>query len=138
MESKKAREELTRMTLLNFRRVERRRTSRAAMCINVLVHGEAEGGEKFKHWTRTVSVSAHGGVVVLETPMAAGQMFQVMNEYNGKNALAKVVSVRKVSEGQMQAAFAFVEGGEKFWSMAFPAPGARPLRRLVPRVASGS
>ena len=125
------------MSLLHFRRVERRRTTRATMSMNVLVHGEAEALGKFRFWTRTVSVSAHGGVVVLEAALEVGQEFQVVNEYNGKKALARVVSVRKLRDGQAHAAFSFEEGAEKFWSMAFPAPGAKPLRRLVPRTASG-
>ncbi len=125
------------MSLLHFRRVERRRTTRATMSMNVLVHGEAEAQGKFKYWTHTVSVSEHGGVVLLEAALEVGQEFQIVNEYNGKKARARVVSVRKLRDGIMQAAFAFEEGAEKFWSMAFPAPGAKPLRRLVPRTASG-
>ena len=106
------------------------------MCMNVLVYGETGPGEKFKYWTRSVSVSAHGGVVLLEATLSVGQAFQVMNEYNRKKAKARVVSVRTLRDGRVQAAFEFSEGGEKFWSMAFPVPGARPLRRLVPRTAS--
>ena len=110
---------------------------RVAMSINVLVFGEAEAGEKFKYWTRTVSVSGHGGAVVLEGTLEVGQKFELMNEYNNKKAQAKIVSVKNMRDGQAHAAFEFVEGGEKFWSMVFPAAGAKPLRKLVPRVVNG-
>lgn len=104
--------------------------------MNVLVFGEDVTGEKFKCWTQTISVSAHGGVLLLEAPLGVGQGFQLMNEYNGRKARARIVSVRNLREKQAHAAFEFVESGENFWSMAFPAPGAKPLRRLVPRVAN--
>ena len=55
------------MALLHYRRIERRRTGRATMCINVLVYGEHVSGEKFRYWTRSIAVSGHGGVVLLET-----------------------------------------------------------------------
>ena len=125
------------MSLLHFRRVERRRTARAAMCMSVLVYGETGAGAKFKYWTKSVSVSAFGGVVALEVMMPVGQVFQVTNEHNGKQARAKIVAVRQTREGQVHTSFEFTEGAEKFWGMTFPPAGAKPLRRLVPRVAQG-
>jgi hypothetical protein len=127
------------MSLLHFRRVERRRTRRAVMCINVLVFGEIDGGEKFRYWTRSVSVSGHGGVILLEQELLVDQVLHVMNEYNGKKATARIVAVRSTQEGHVQAAFEFIEGGERFWSMTFPAAGARPMRRVAgPTGAVGS
>jgi hypothetical protein len=124
------------MSLLHYRRVERRRTARASVCMQVLVCEEPRAEQKFKFWTRTVSVSAHGGVFLLEGPLEVGQRFQLMNEFNMRTVLARVVSVRKVGE-QAHAAFEFIDNGENFWSMVFPASGAKPLRKLMPRVANG-
>lgn len=126
------------MSLLHYRRVERRRTARASVCMQVLVCEETGAEQKFKFWTRTVSVSAHGGVLLLEVPLEVGQRFQLMNEFNMKTARARIVSVRDVGEKQAHAAFELMANGENFWSMVFPAPGAKPLRRLVPRVANGT
>ena len=125
------------MSILHFRSIERRRTVRVAMCMNVLAYGETKEGEKFKFWTRTTSVSAHGGVMALETVLDAGQVFQLMNEYNMKKARARIVSLRRGREGKINAAFEFVEGGERFWSMAFPASGTRPLRKFVCKPGGG-
>lgn len=121
------------MSILHFRSIERRRTARVAMCMNVLAYGETGEGEKFKFWTRTTSVSAHGGVLVLEAALGVGQQFQLMNEYNLRKASARVVALRRGREGQVNAAFEFVHGGERFWSMSFPPAGARPLRRSAGR-----
>jgi c-di-GMP-binding flagellar brake protein YcgR len=125
------------MSLLHFRRIERRRSTRAAVCMDVQLQGKTEAGEQFKYTTTTVSVSRHGGVVVLVESLEVGQGFHLVNEYSDKKAEAKIVFVRKTRAGQTQAAFEFVQGGENFWSMVFPAPGAKPLRRIVPRMANG-
>jgi len=107
------------------------------MTMDVLAYGDKEKDEKFKFWTRTVSVSAHGGMINVEEALNVGQIFHLMNEFNMKKAQARVVSVRKGKEGQLQAAFEFVKGGEGFWSMVFPAAGAKPLRRNLARQANG-
>lgn len=123
------------MALIHFRSKERRRTARVTLSMSVQVQGENGDGEKFKFQTQTVTVSGHGGMMVLQESMCAGQSFGITNEYNGKKAKAKIVSLRTTREGKVHGAFEFVEGGERFWSMAFPAAGAKPLRRLVPRMA---
>jgi hypothetical protein len=120
------------MGLLHFRRVERRRTARATVSMNLLVYGQNSAGEKFRYWTRTVSVSEHGGVL-LEAALPTGQLFHVVNEYNGRKATATIVGVRNGANGQVMASFQFAEGGENFWSMTFPLSGAKPLRKFVAR-----
>jgi hypothetical protein len=125
------------MSLLHFRRIERRRTARATVCMKLLVYGETSQGEKFKYWTRSISVSAHGGVL-LEAQLAVGQEFHVINEHNGKKAFAKIVAVRSTREGQVHSSFEFIENCDRFWSMAFPAAGAKPMRRFLPRVAESN
>jgi len=118
------------MSILHFRSIERRRTARAAMCMNVLAYGEKAAGKRFKYWTHTVNVSAHGGVLVEDGTLAMGQRFQLVNEYNRKKAECKVLSMRRGRDGAGNIAFEFVDGGENFWSMTFPASGAKPLRRI--------
>jgi hypothetical protein len=125
------------MALIHFRSKERRRTARVTLSMSVLVHGECGAGEKFKFQTHTVTVSGHGGMMVMEELLLVGQAFELTNEFSGKKARAKIVSVRTTRDGKIHGAFEFVEGGERFWSMAFPAAGAKPLRKLVPRMANG-
>jgi hypothetical protein len=121
------------MSIMHFRSVERRRTTRSSLAMNVLAYGEIAGGLKFKFWTKTTSVAAHGGVMQMPQRLPVGQVFQVMNEYNLKKAVARMVAVRQGQEGAVLGAFEFVERGDNFWSMAFPAPGVKPIRRFVPK-----
>ena len=119
------------MAILHFRSIERRRTVRSSLAMNVLAYGETEGGEKFKFWTKTTSVAAHGGVIRMDEKLKVGQVLQMFNEYNMKKAVARLVAVRQSREGGILGAFEFVERGDNFWSMTFPAAGAKPLRRFV-------
>jgi len=125
------------MSIMHYRSIERRRTTRSSLTMNVLAYGETASGEKFKFWTKTTSVAAHGGVVQMDERLEVGQVFQVFNEYNMKKAVARVVAVRQSREGRLLGAFEFVERGENFWSMTFPPPGAKPLRRFVSKPGAG-
>ncbi len=125
------------MSILHYRSIERRRTARSSMRMNVLAYGETAEGEKFKFWTKTTSVAAHGGVIEMEQRLEVGQVFQVLNEFTMKKAVARLVSVRESREGRMLGAFEFVESDENFWRMVFPAPGAKPMRRFVSKPGAG-
>jgi hypothetical protein len=109
------------MAILHFRSIERRRTVRSSLAMNVLAYGETEGGEKFKFWTKTTSVAAHGGVIRMDEKLKVGQVLQMFNEYNMKKSVARLVAVRQSREGGILGAFEFVERGDNFWSMTFPA-----------------
>jgi hypothetical protein len=125
------------MSIMHFRSSERRRTTRSSMTMNVLAYGETDNREKFNFWTKTTSVAAHGGVIQMEQRLQVGQVFQLMNEYNMKKAVARMVAVRQAHDGVILGAFEFVERGENFWSMAFPPPGAKPIRRFVSKPGAG-
>jgi len=125
------------MAILHFRSIERRRTVRSSLTMNVLAYGETDSGDKFKFWTKTTSVAAHGGVMLMSEALNAGQVFQIFNEHNMKKAVARLVAVRQSRDGGILGAFEFVERGDNFWSMAFPAAGAKPLRRFVPKPRAG-
>jgi hypothetical protein len=107
------------------------------MQMNVLAYGKDATGESFKFWTKTTSVAAHGGVLQLEKKLEVGQLIQVMNEYNMKKAVARLVAVRQGKDGSYLGAFEFTEHGENFWNMVFPAAGARPMRRFVSKPDAG-
>jgi hypothetical protein len=107
------------------------------MSMNVMASGERANGETFKFWTKTVSVSQYGGVLMAEKYLQEGERVQLTNEFNRKKALGRIISVRKERDGHYCAAFEFVQGEENFWSMVFPRAGAKPMRRVAARRASG-
>src|ERR1700730_7261769 len=118
------------MANLHCRSIERRRTTRAVVTIEVEVVGMDERKEKFRFLSRTVSVCANGGVILLQAPLAVGQGFQMINEFNRKKAACRIVSVRIGKDNRLRGAFELVCAEVNFWSMTFPVSGAKPLRRM--------
>jgi c-di-GMP-binding flagellar brake protein YcgR len=123
------------MPTIHFRRVERRRTARVAMFVDLVVQGHSDDDEKFKVRTRTLSVSGHGGSMVLEFPVSMGQTLLLTNEYTGERTESRVVGIRTNRDGHTHVAFEFMAPGINFWKMAFPAAGSRPVRRVIPTAA---
>jgi c-di-GMP-binding flagellar brake protein YcgR len=119
------------MGLVHFRRIERRRTARVALCVDLIVHGETESNEAFKAEARTLSVSKHGGMMVLEPEVALGQKLMLVNMNSAQKAECKVVSAKLMRDGKRNVAFEFTSAEANFWKMWFPAAGVKPARRAV-------
>jgi c-di-GMP-binding flagellar brake protein YcgR len=124
------------MSTLHFRRVERRRTARVAVFADLTIQGFTETNEKFKVQTRSLSVSGHGGVTVLDVPISVGQTLFLVNDHSKQKAECRVVSLRSAGDGTSIVAFEFVSSPSNFWKMSFPQAGAKPLRRSLPNTAS--
>lgn len=123
------------MSTLHFRRVERRRTTRVTVFADLVVQGISGENQKFKIRTRSLSVSGHGGLTVLDVPVSVGQTMFLVNDNSGEKAESKVVSVRPGGNGKFIVAFEFLAPPANFWKMSFPPAAARLLRRSLPSEA---
>jgi c-di-GMP-binding flagellar brake protein YcgR len=121
------------MRTLHFRRIERRRTARVALSVDLIVHGETENSGTFKAEARTLSVSGHGGMMVLGPEVMIGQRLLLINMNSGQKAECTVVSVKNAPDGKRNVAFEFTSTEINFWKMCFPAPGAKPIRQTAQR-----
>ena len=119
------------MGTLHFRRIERRRTSRVALCVDLIVHGESESSGKFKVEARTLSVSLHGGMMVLEPEVTIGQKLVLVNTNSGQKTECKVVAAKPARDGKRHVAFEFTVAEINFWRMCFPVAGTKPMRRTA-------
>jgi len=124
------------MSTLHFRRVERRRTARVSVFADLTVQGINEHNEKFKVQTRSLSVSGHGGMTVLDVSVSVGQTLVLVNGNSRQKAECRVVSIRPGGNGKTIVAFEFVEAPANFWKMSFPPSGAKLLRRPLPSAAT--
>lgn len=123
------------MPTLHLRRGERRRTARVSVFADLTVQGINEQNEKFKVRTRSVSVSGHGGLTVLDVPVSVGQRLILVNERSKQKTESRVVSLRPGGNGKTIVAFEFLAPQANFWKMSFPPAGARTLRRSAPAEA---
>ena len=113
----------------HFRSIERRRTARVGLCVDLIVHGETENSGKLKVEARTLSVSRHGGMMALEPEVRIGQKLMLINVNSGQKAECKVVSAKPARDGKRNVAFEFVSTEINFWKMYFPVAGTKPIRR---------
>jgi PilZ domain-containing protein len=119
------------MAILHFRCKERRRTVRVMLTVPLRVSGKTEISERFSVRAMSHSVSLHGASVELEQGVVLGEILQLENEITRETVEGKVVSIRRGRDGKRYVAIEFTEADPNFWHMAFPIPGARPLRRPI-------
>jgi hypothetical protein len=119
------------MAIIHFRCKERRRTVRVMLTVPLRVSGKTEIGEKFSVKALSHSVSLHGASIELEQGVVLGETLQIENEITKEKVEGKVVSIRRARDGKRYVAIEFTESDANFWHMAFPIPGARPMRRTL-------
>jgi PilZ domain len=104
---------------------------RVMLAVPLRVSGKTEIGERFSVRTMSHSVSLHGASVELEQGVVLGEMLQLENEITREKVEGKVVSIRRARDSKRYVAIEFIESDPNFWHMAFPIPGARPMRRPI-------
>jgi PilZ domain len=117
------------MALLHFRCKERRRTMRVMLSVPLKVQGQTESGEKFTVFTESHTVSLHGASLQLETGVVLGEVLVLENEKTREKVEGRVVTIRHSRDGKTYVGVEFTTPEVNFWHIAFPASGAKPLRR---------
>jgi PilZ domain len=123
------------MSLLHFRCKERRRTQRASLTVPLLINGQGENSEKFSVRAKTNAVSQHGAQIETEHPLIVGQVLLLINENSARKVEARVVSIQRKRDGKTHIGVEFLSTDINFWNMTFPLPGAKPLRRALPKAS---
>jgi len=123
------------MSLLHFRCKERRRTQRVTLTVPLVVSGQNEDGEKFSIRAKTNAVSQHGAQIETEHPLVVSQVLLLINENSARKVEARVASIQRRRDGKTYVGLEFLSAEINFWNMTFPLPGAKPLRRALPKVS---
>lgn len=126
------------MGVLHFRYRERRRTLRVSLSVPVVVHGTTDLNEKFCVRAVTRSVNQQGALLVMDEPVVVGQTLMLVNENTNRSIETRVAHVRRERDGKLFVGLEFLNCEANFWKMTFPAPGARPLRRVIGSKSSAS
>jgi len=117
------------VAILHFRCKERRRTLRVSLTVPITVHGQSDDGEKFAARASSQSVNRNGGLLLLDQIVIPGQSLKLVNESSNRAIECHVVSIRRERDGKTYVGIEFVTPDANFWSMTFPIPGAKPLRK---------
>src|SRR6516164_7159570 len=113
------------MPTLRCRQGERRRTARISVFADLTVQGINKQNERFKVRSRSLSVSEHGGLTVLDIAVSLGQSLILVNNHSKQKAECRVVSLRPGGNGKTIVGFAFLTPPANFWKISFPPAGAR-------------
>ena len=104
---------------------------RVMLSVPLKVTGQSKNGKKFTIVARSHTVSLHGASLELDAGVVLGETLLLENEKTREKVEGKVVTIRHARDGKTYVGVEFTTPEPNFWHMAFPTPGARPLRRLV-------
>jgi hypothetical protein len=96
-----------------------RRSERVLLDVPVVVRGEL-GNRAFQEETFTVTVSAHGALLMLAANVTLGQKLVVMNATNSDEREGRVAYKGAVHAGLAQVAVEFAKPSPEFWRMDSP------------------
>ena len=96
------------------------RTPRVHLAVDIAVCGADESGTQFKESTKTIVISASGGLMELEMPVAREQKLSLLNIKTGTEITCHVTSHQSSSKGKEQIGIRFDEPSPHFWGLGFP------------------
>ena len=101
-----------------------RRSARVKLTFHVFVHGKKSSGEPFREATHTLSISLHGGLLLLASTLESGQMLLVENKGSRKEQECRVVYVGLMKDGKWPVGIEFTGEAGKVWGIFFPPLGS--------------
>jgi PilZ domain len=96
-----------------------RRSERVLIDIPVVIRGQSDS-RAFQEETFTVTISAHGALLMLETNVLLGQRLIVMNGKSFDEREARVVYKGAIHAGLAQVAVEFAGPAPEFWQIDSP------------------
>jgi hypothetical protein len=106
-----------------------RRSERVIVDVPLVVRGIAEDRRPFREETFTLTVSAHGGLLVLENRVALGQKIVLMNPKTWDESEATIAFLGPAYAGLSTVGVEFERPTPGFWAISSaPADWAAPRR----------
>jgi len=107
---------------------ERRRTMRVPLQVPLMVRCRLPEGEAIDLKATTHMVSAHGAMLVMDTPLYPGQNVRVYNEMTAKSVDCQVTSLWERHDHRY-VGITFLAPNVDFWHIVFPKAGTRQAVR---------
>lgn len=107
---------------------ERRRTVRLPLQIPLTVRCRLPEGETIDLKASTYVVSAHGALLLMDTPLLPGQNIRVFNEMTAESVDCHVTSLREKHDRRF-VGITFAAPNVDFWHIVFPKSGTRQAVR---------
>ena len=101
---------------------ERRRSHRLLLDVALIVRGESVEGRSFEEETFTISVSAHGALLVLAAKVALGQKVLLTNVQTRNEKEGRVARFGSLYGGLAQVGVEFAAPAPEFWHADYAQP----------------
>jgi hypothetical protein len=98
----------------------KRRSERVILDVPLVICGETPDKRTFREETFSVTVSAHGALIMLEAKVALGQKLMLMNPKNWDERESRVAFVGPDRAGLAQVGVEFVKPSPEFWDLTSP------------------
>src|SRR5713101_4212973 len=99
-----------------------RRSQRVIVKVSVMVLAEGADKEFITEETRTVTVNAHGAMILLGLKVSIGQLLTLRNSRTGEEIACRVVYVSPHESEKRQVGVDFMNPCPRFWRISFPPP----------------
>ncbi len=100
---------------LEYNGPDRRRSPRLQWDVGLVVRMDLPGQENFHERTFTITVSAHGALLLLAATVEVGQKLFLMNPLTGMEVESRVVRFGSPHGGLAVVAVEFLESSSEFW-----------------------
>src|SRR6267378_3134107 len=97
-----------------------RRSQRVIVKVSVMVLAEGTDNKSISEETRTVTVNAHGAMILLGLKVSIGQLLTLRNSRTGEEIACKVVYVSPHESEKRQVGVDFMNPCPRFWRISFP------------------
>jgi len=97
-----------------------RRSKRVILDLPLMIRGETEDNRPFQEETFTLTVSAHGGLVLLENRVALGQKVLLLNPKTWDERECTIAFLGPPYAGLATVGIQFAQPSPEFWALASP------------------
>lgn len=103
-----------------------RRSQRVCLSVPIVVMKGARGKNQASEETRTLIVSAHGALLILQMPVQAGDLLTIKHPKTEEELVCRVVNLGPDQSGKREVGVEFEHPEPRFWRIAFPPPDWSP------------
>jgi hypothetical protein len=99
-----------------------RRSQRVMVKVSVMVLAQGADNKPVSEETRTVTVNAHGAMILLGLKVSIGQLLTLRNSRTGEEVACRVVYISPHESEKRQVGVDFMKPCPRFWRISFPPP----------------
>jgi hypothetical protein len=99
-----------------------RRSQRVMLKVSVVVFAHRADNKRASEETRTVTVNAHGAMVLLAMDVSIGQILMLRHSGTGEEVSCRVVYLSPHQSEKREVGLDFMKPCPGFWRISFPPP----------------